>query len=76
VLSMQIGQYDKAVERFEKLVETNPHHINAHFYLGISYMETKNVAAAREHLTKAKELSADPGVHAAVDNYMENLKNN
>jgi outer membrane protein len=75
VLSIQISQYQKAVERLEKLVEINPHHVNAHFYLGIGYMELKNTTKARDHFQRAKALSKDPTVHAAVDNYLDNIKN-
>jgi outer membrane protein len=74
ILSIQISQYQRAVDRLERLVEINPHHVNAHFYLGMSFVELKNEAKARDHFEKAKRLSTDPAVHAAVDNYLENLK--
>jgi outer membrane protein len=74
ILSIQISQYQKAVERLEKLIEINPHHVNAHFYLGVSYLELKNEVAARDHFMKAKGLSVDPSVHAAVENYLEKIK--
>ncbi len=74
VLSMQISQYQKAVERFTKLVEVNPTNVNGHFYLGICYMELKKNADAKAHFQKAKDLSADQEIHAAVDNYLEQIK--
>lgn len=75
ILTIQIAQYQKAAERLEKLIKINPDHINGRFYLGICYAEMKKIEAAREQFLKAKELTTDPGILAAIENYLEQLKN-
>lgn len=73
VLSMQSGQYDKAVERFVKLVEINPEHTQAQFFLGVSYLETGQKDKARQQFELVKTLDEDPAVQATVDSYLEEI---
>jgi Flp pilus assembly protein TadD len=75
ILSIQSGQYDRAVERFEKLATLYPENLQAQFYLGLSYLETGKRAKARKQFEKVKELDADPAVQAAVDGYLEESLN-
>ncbi len=49
---MQSRQYDKAVDRFQNLVEVNPKHVQGNFYLGVSLAETGKKEEARRYLTK------------------------
>ena len=48
MLSIQSGQYDKAVERLEALVKINPDHTQGHLLLGIALMNTGEKVRARE----------------------------
>jgi len=73
VLSMQSGQYDKAVERFSNLVEINPEHTQAQFFLGVSYLETGQKDKARQQFELVKTLDEDPAVQATVDSYLEEI---
>jgi len=74
VLAMQTGQFNKAAERFEKLIAINAENVQARFYLGVCYAETKEKKKAREQFEWAKKLSTDPAVISAVDEYLNKLK--
>ena len=52
MLSIQSGQYEKAVERLEELVKINPNHTQGHLLLGIALMNTGDKARARHNLKK------------------------
>lgn len=73
LLSMQSGQYDKAVDRFRKVVDLNPAHLQAQFFLGVSYFETGKKKKARRQFEQVKEISDDPEVLANADNYLNKL---
>ncbi|MEQ8925590.1 MAG: tetratricopeptide repeat protein [Fulvivirga sp.] len=74
ILSMQSGQYDKAVERFSGLVAQYPNNTQAQFFLGVSYLEVGNKEKAKEQFNLVKSLDKDPSVQATVDSYLEDLK--
>ena len=70
-LSMQSGQYGKAVDRFKSLIEINPAHSSGTFYLGLSYLQLGNKAEARKYFDKAKTLDRDPEFQAIIDSYIK-----
>ena len=73
LLSMQSGQYDKAVDRFEKVTELNQNHLQAQFFLGVSYFETGKKKKARKQFEHIKLLTSDPETLANADNYLNQL---
>lgn len=73
VLSMQSGQYDKAVERFEKLIKLDPTNVQASFYLAVSYFETKQFESAKIWFDKVKQMDNDPAIKQAADNYLKEI---
>ncbi|MBT28122.1 MAG: peptidase [Thalassobius sp.] len=74
VLSMQSGQYDKAVDRFKKLTELDTENIQARFYLGVCYMETGDKPKAKEQFLLVKEQETNPDILQTVDSYLAQLK--
>jgi len=56
VLSMQSNQYDRALGRFEKLIELDSTNTQAHFYLGLSLKELGQKERAIEELEIVKRL--------------------
>lgn len=74
LLSMQSGQYDKAVDRFEQVVKRNPANDQAQFYLGISYAEKGDKEKAIQILKTVKQKNKDAAVQTTVDEYLEKLK--
>jgi len=73
VLSMQSGQYDKAVERFEKLVSIDQANVQAAYYLAVSYFEIGNRVLAREWFVKIKNTGSDPAVMLSAEDYLKRL---
>jgi tetratricopeptide (TPR) repeat protein len=70
-LSMQSGQYNKAVDRFKKLTEVNPKHASGTFYLGLSYLQLGNKDKAKGYFEKAKTLDHDPEFQSIIDSYVK-----
>lgn len=73
ILSMQSNQYELAEERFKKLVALNPEHLQAQFFLGISYFEQGKKQQAKTQFEKVKEMDDDPSLAATVDNYLNQI---
>lgn len=74
MLSIQSGQYERAVERLTQLVAKNPSHIQGRLLLGIALMNSGNKEGARDQFEKVKQLDKDPAVQATVDSYLKDLK--
>jgi tetratricopeptide (TPR) repeat protein len=56
-------QYSQAIQSFKKALELDPDSMNAHYNLGLSYMETKQYALANEQAQLAYALGAQlPGL--------------
>jgi cytochrome c-type biogenesis protein CcmH/NrfG len=74
LLSMQSGQYDKAIGRFEQILKQNPDNDQAKFYLGVSHAEAGHAAEAKKILKEVKASNQDPVVQTTVDEYLKKLK--
>lgn len=73
LLSIQSGQFDKAIVRFEKLVQLTPKDVSAHLYLGVSYKETGAKEKARKELEFVFENATDPALKEAAKEYLKGL---
>lgn len=74
ILSVQSGQYDKAIERLLALTEVNPNHVQGQLLLGVAYMNKGDKIKAKAQFEKVKKLDNDPSVLATVDSYLQDLK--
>ncbi len=74
MLSIQSGQYERAVERLEELIKVNPDHAQGHLLLGIALMNTGEKQRAKQQFEKVKQMDSDPAVQATADSYLEDLK--
>ncbi len=74
LLSMQSNQFDKAVERFRELTKVNPKNVDGQFYLGVALAQTGAKNDAKAAFEKAKSLSTDPSLTAAVDEQLQKLQ--
>ncbi|CAN5432342.1 hypothetical protein BH23BAC1_BH23BAC1_10340 [soil metagenome] len=74
ILSIQSRQYDKAIERLEKLVSIYPENLQAQFYLGVSYFESGEKQKAKKLFELVKSKDNDPSLQATVNNYLEEIK--
>jgi len=73
LLSIQSGQYAKAVERFMKLTSINPQNWLGVFYLGIAYAESGKKAEAKECFEKVKRYEKQPQLVQAAEEYLNQL---
>ena len=73
ILSIQSGQYDKAVDRFRHLIEVNPQHIQGNFYLAVCLAETGKKEEAKRVFTAAKKLDNNPEFQASIDTELDKL---
>jgi cytochrome c-type biogenesis protein CcmH/NrfG len=73
ILSIQSGQYDKAIGRFETLLANHPKNEQAEFYLALSYFNDNRPEDARRLFQKIKNTSKDEQVLAAVESYLNEL---
>jgi len=74
LLSLQSNQFDKAVQRFESLVEAYPDDLEGQFYLGVAYFESGQTADAKSQFQKLQDLDISPEMRSNLEAYMEELK--
>jgi tetratricopeptide (TPR) repeat protein len=73
LLAIQSGQYERAIERFEKLVSLHPQNLQGQFYLGLSYFESGDKNNARTQFELVKSMESDPAVIATADGYLKEI---
>jgi len=76
LLSVRSGQYDKAVERFAKVLAINPARTEMYFMIGKAYMMQGNKAKAVENFERFKKSSADVSMINETNNLINQLNNN
>lgn len=74
ILSVQSGQLEKAVERFEKVVELNPKRTEARFLLARTYADLGRKEEAIKNFQIVKEEVTDPQLNAEIDNIIKQIK--
>jgi tetratricopeptide (TPR) repeat protein len=74
MLSIQSGQYDRAIERLKELVSINEKHTQGQLLLGLAYLNKGDKANAKAQFEKVKQLDNDPSVQATADSYLNDLK--
>jgi tetratricopeptide (TPR) repeat protein len=75
VLSMRSGQYEKAAERFQKVLSINPKRKEMYLMTGRAYMMAGENAKAVENFEKLKKESADAALVAQANNYINQISN-
>lgn len=73
-LSVRSNQFEKAIERFDKVLEINPSRIEMHIYKGQLYAKMGDKAAAIESYVTFKQLSDNPQMIEQVNEYISELK--
>jgi len=74
MLAVQSGQYNRAVDWFEKLLAVNASHLQGNMLLGVAYMNQGDKEKARQQFEKVKKMDSDPAVQSAADSYLQELK--
>lgn len=75
VLSVKSGQLDKAVGRFEKVLEIDPTIEDARFLLGKTYMQMGNNALAMKNLETLKKESKNKALVKEVESLISQINN-
>ncbi|MEZ4806697.1 MAG: tetratricopeptide repeat protein [Flavobacteriales bacterium] len=76
LFSIQSGQYDKALDRFRKVLELDAQgYPDAWVYLGRTYAELDSIPQAIESLENYKEVAQDTAILRGVDHFLEELRN-
>jgi len=73
ILSIQSGQLEKGIDRFEKIIEIDSNNVKAYYWLGYCLSNTGNAEKAKITVEKAKQLTNDPEVLAALESLIENI---
>jgi tetratricopeptide repeat protein len=73
--SVKSGQYDKAIMRFEKVLQIDPNYIEAYLHLADAYEQQGNKAKTIEMLEKYASVTPDLMARQEVRKYIERLKN-
>ena len=75
VLSVKSGQLDKAVGRFEKVLEIDPTIVDARFLLGKTYMQMGNNAFALRNFETLKKESKNQALVSEVESLISQINN-
>lgn len=75
MFAIKSGQYDKAIERFEKLLQLVPQQIETYLYLADAYEKNGNKQGAVAALEKYMNLAEDETIKTEVKSYIDKLKN-
>lgn len=73
--SVKSGQFDKAEERFNKVLEVDPTYIDAYLYLADMHEKQQKPAEAIAALNNYKNKVTDPQRKIEVEQYIEELSN-
>jgi len=75
MLSIQSGQFDKAEERFQKLIKLQPFNPEYYFYLGEVYAKSGNTIKAIKTYETCKTLLKDDEAKKEIETLIIKLKN-
>jgi tetratricopeptide (TPR) repeat protein len=74
LFSVKSGQYDKAIERFTKILTIDPNYIEAYLYIGDVYEQKGDITNAIKNYELYASAVKNPTVAADVTKYIEKLK--
>ncbi|HHP7240932.1 MAG TPA: tetratricopeptide repeat protein [Cyclobacteriaceae bacterium] len=74
LLSMKTGQYEKAVQRLEKVRDLEPTNLQGRFSLAISYNELGNSKGAMSELNFLKDITIDSAILSMVNELQKEIQ--
>lgn len=75
LFSIQSGQFEKAVERFEKVQELDPSNVESLYFLGNAHSNLGNKTEAISYLEQFIQKTDDESSRTEVEKIVEQLKN-
>ncbi len=73
-MSIQSGQFEKAVKRFETVLKQEPNNLEANYFMAQAYEGTGNKEETIKYLEKCKSLSKNPELIKDIDRHISTLK--
>lgn len=73
-MSIQSGQYDKAIQRYETVLKLEPKNTEALYFLAEAYKGKGDKAKAIELLEECKKIVNKPEFSKDIDNYINSFK--
>lgn len=73
-LSLKSGQYEKARERFLKVLHINPSRVDMYVYIGESFLRNNQIDEAIRNFELFKNLTGDPQMASEMDEYIKTIK--
>ena len=73
MMSITSGQYEKAIERFEKLKQLDPENPEAYFYLGYSLFELGKENDSKPYFQKVLDLGISGDLIIASEDYLKKI---
>lgn len=73
-LSIQSGQFDKAIQRFETVLKTEPKNTEAMYFLAEAYKGKGNKEKAIELFKQTKKIVNNPDFSRDIDQYINSFK--
>lgn len=73
-LSVKSGQFDKALERFNKVLQINPSRIDMYVFIGQTYVQMDKKDEAIKSFETYKSLSNNTKAIAEIDSYIKELQ--
>ena len=74
MLSVQSGQYPRAIDWLNQLLEIDAEDVQGMLLLGVAYAGNGEKEKAREQFEKVKQLDPDPAVQQQADAYLKDLQ--
>ena len=71
LMGIESAQYDKALQRFEKLISLQPFNAELYMYVGEIYLKKGDKATAKIHLEKAKKLARNSFVLKSIEELLK-----
>lgn len=71
--ALQSAQYDKALERFQTILQIDSAYAEAHIYMADVYLSKNDTLATIAALKKYKDLSTDETIKEQIQNYITEL---
>lgn len=73
--SMVSGQFEKAINRLEKVLHSQPQNSEALFLIAEAYRNMGNISKAVEYFEKCKQQIDNEAIRTEIDRYIEETKN-
>ena len=72
-LSMQTGQFEKAINRFQNVIQIDGTNVDAHYWVAQAYRQSNDLSNAKKHFQKCLELAKDESLKAKIQEILMDI---